>query len=122
MGTNKEYEKCKTVKLEHMKTHRTLIQYVDKKGARYDKNKPAVGVMIAYKDPITGDVKFGWSKCDDCDTFNKNVAFVKALKRVRLSEESGLTNSFDSDNTPHNIWTAHWHFQDRANRYFNKED
>lgn len=46
-------------------------------------NKKPYGVMICFKGD-NDELKFGWSLCSKCDTFNKKTAISLALNRQPL--------------------------------------
>lgn len=109
-------EECKRQKLEHLEKYpNTFIQYLDNKGFRRNRTKPAVGVLIAYRED-DGTIKFGWSKADKLDTFSKDVAFFKAKQRAKAVEDYFFLES----NAPNSVRRVGWEFLQRVDRYWNR--
>lgn len=108
-------EECKRQKLEHLSEYpNTFIQYLDNKGFRRNRTKPAVGVLIAFRED-NGNIMFGWSKADKLDTFSKDVAFFKAKQRAEKVGEYLLAGS-----VPNNVRKVAYEFLDRVDRYWNR--
>ena len=115
MSNRNEYvEACKEVVERVLVPGQTLVQYVRSKKGQ------ARGVVVAFRNPRSGEVSIGWSLCNTkAEKFDKTIGLNKAIARsTPLTYWTSMTGTSETENVPHTVQNVYNRVGERARKFF----